>query len=400
MAMARRWLLAACLLVVAGCGTKVPQTPLEQAQSSFASGRWEQAVAQCDDLIGQDPDNAAAYLLRGRAHQCAGRLDKALADLTSAIRLNPNDSEAYYQRADVYRALGLVDLKEKDDLAAREHDPLYKASNLEPEDMLAADPRVRIDVPGTHLDDDGVLTDGKAAKPDFGEIGPPPADDLPEFKSIAETLFGPPPGPIDDQQGGRTSSRRKPDIGGLSSSSSGGLGSTTNKKPSTSSSGVGTLPGSKGGGVADGNRAGQLPAAGGVAPEADRPAPGTKRQLSLLGKQLPKVGAGLQVGEADAAPGPADDSRRPNPFDRNLKPYNFSSMRPTGIQDFTPRPEATAGRTTYGRIDPYGGLSGSRSRPGAGDPSANGAPPSSRRATTPTGPYVPQPPGLRYDGGY
>ncbi len=92
-------LLAIGLLAMTGCGGQVGGTPMEQAQAAFERGQWDPAVAACSEAIAQNPQDSAAYLLRGRAQHLAGRLDLAVADLTDAIRLNPQDPEAYYQRA-------------------------------------------------------------------------------------------------------------------------------------------------------------------------------------------------------------------------------------------------------------------------------------------------------------
>lgn len=91
-------LLAIGLLLVTGCSQKVAGTPSERAMAHFEMSQWEEAIKACSDAITDNPEDAAAYLLRGRAQQCVGRSDQAVADLTIAIRLDPKDPEAYYQR--------------------------------------------------------------------------------------------------------------------------------------------------------------------------------------------------------------------------------------------------------------------------------------------------------------
>ncbi len=86
------------MLAITGCGQRAAEPPLEHAESDFASGQWAQASAACNALIEENPNDAGAYLLRGRAQQCSGRLDMALADLTKAISLDPKRSREFYQR--------------------------------------------------------------------------------------------------------------------------------------------------------------------------------------------------------------------------------------------------------------------------------------------------------------
>ncbi len=209
--MVRQWWVAGLLLLAAGCGgSGRPQTALERAEANLRSGEWDQAIDDCTRLIAVDPNNAQAFLIRGQAHQCAGRPDEALSDLNNAIRLRPDDSEAYYQRADVYRTLGQMDLKEKDDLAARERDPAFKETHFEREDILAADPKIREVVPGGPPTDEQFLN----AKTDLPDTdvdlsGVRPLDDLPQAKSMAETIYGPPPGPIETEQASKSRLRKE-----------------------------------------------------------------------------------------------------------------------------------------------------------------------------------------------
>ena len=59
----------------------------------------EEAIADYDETIRLDPNNAEAYRVRAAAKFEIGRYEQAVADYDQAIRLNPNDAEAYRIRA-------------------------------------------------------------------------------------------------------------------------------------------------------------------------------------------------------------------------------------------------------------------------------------------------------------
>jgi Tfp pilus assembly protein PilF len=46
----------------------------------------------------QDPNNAAAFLNRGRAYQTVGELGRAVEDYNRAIDMDPQFADAYCQR--------------------------------------------------------------------------------------------------------------------------------------------------------------------------------------------------------------------------------------------------------------------------------------------------------------
>ena len=50
-----------------------------------------------------------AYSYRGWAHLSKGETDKAVADCNEAIRLDPEDAKAYYNRGVVYGEIGDTD---------------------------------------------------------------------------------------------------------------------------------------------------------------------------------------------------------------------------------------------------------------------------------------------------
>jgi hypothetical protein len=122
--------MAVGILLVAGCSEPAGISPLESAKSAFDSGQWTQAIADCSEAIRRNPQDGAAYLLRGRAYHCLGRLDPAILDFSEAIELKPDDAEAYYQRANAYGDGGETALQLADEKRGRELDPAYQQAYL------------------------------------------------------------------------------------------------------------------------------------------------------------------------------------------------------------------------------------------------------------------------------
>ena len=67
-------------------------------------GNLDNAIADYNEAIRLDPNNADAYYNRGIAWGRKGNLDNAIADYNEVIRLNPNFADAYYNR-------GIIKLK-------------------------------------------------------------------------------------------------------------------------------------------------------------------------------------------------------------------------------------------------------------------------------------------------
>lgn len=57
-----------------------------------------------DRAIAKNPDDAGAYLNRGRVHSQWGRRRKAIEDFSKAIQYNPNNPEVFPDLAEVYSA--------------------------------------------------------------------------------------------------------------------------------------------------------------------------------------------------------------------------------------------------------------------------------------------------------
>jgi tetratricopeptide (TPR) repeat protein len=74
--------------------------------SSYAKGKYDQAIEAYTKAIDIDPDFAKAYDNRGAAYAQEGNLSSAISDFTMAIANNPNDAEAYNNRGRAYAKLG------------------------------------------------------------------------------------------------------------------------------------------------------------------------------------------------------------------------------------------------------------------------------------------------------
>ncbi len=85
------------------------------------------------EAIRIEPENADAYLFRGRAYQGrngAGDIDAAINDFTTAIEIVPKDYEAYYSRSIAYRDRSDATQSEED--AALSRADHIKARELDP----------------------------------------------------------------------------------------------------------------------------------------------------------------------------------------------------------------------------------------------------------------------------
>ncbi len=81
---ARRYISAALLLLVAGCATYTSK--MQESRESFFDGRYDEALAGLDELIGGAKGNDVFLyrLERGRVNLAAGRYDSAIVDLQAA----------------------------------------------------------------------------------------------------------------------------------------------------------------------------------------------------------------------------------------------------------------------------------------------------------------------------
>ena len=111
----------------------------------FKSSNWEVARAYCDEAITNNPEDSAAYLIRGRISIEEQKFHEAIDDFSAAIRYDPNNPASYHHRAFAYRSTGDQQRARRDRRAARLNDPTFEKShpysidnqNLDPEVDLA-----------------------------------------------------------------------------------------------------------------------------------------------------------------------------------------------------------------------------------------------------------------------
>lgn len=88
-----------------------------EAEEHFSAGvqlqnqdRWEEAIAEYDEAIRLDPQNADVYSNRGFAYFKLDQFEQAILDYGEAIRLDPRNPMVYATRAVTYR---IVDKKDE-----------------------------------------------------------------------------------------------------------------------------------------------------------------------------------------------------------------------------------------------------------------------------------------------
>ncbi|HEV3299924.1 MAG TPA: tetratricopeptide repeat protein [Planctomycetaceae bacterium] len=67
---------------------------------------YDKALADFDEAVRRDPNQATFYCDRGTAHSYKRQNDQAISDYTEAIRLDPQFATAYVRRAFAWRAKG------------------------------------------------------------------------------------------------------------------------------------------------------------------------------------------------------------------------------------------------------------------------------------------------------
>ncbi len=65
----------------------------------FNSGQFKQALARADSAVTLNPQNAAAYHMRGKCYFMLNEFDKAATDLQKAVQLTPRDYDVAYTLA-------------------------------------------------------------------------------------------------------------------------------------------------------------------------------------------------------------------------------------------------------------------------------------------------------------
>ncbi len=88
----------AIILSLAGCGNGAVEHR-ERGVSFLPKGEYDAAIAEFNEAVRLDPNDAEAYRLRGDAWGFKRDNDKAIADYDESIRLDPNDPRAPSARA-------------------------------------------------------------------------------------------------------------------------------------------------------------------------------------------------------------------------------------------------------------------------------------------------------------
>lgn len=79
---------------------------INRANERVVNGNLEGALADFEDAIALNPNQATAFFNRGVLIHSLGKLEAAIQDFSAAIALLPDYDEPYYQRGNSYRQLG------------------------------------------------------------------------------------------------------------------------------------------------------------------------------------------------------------------------------------------------------------------------------------------------------
>lgn len=100
------WDLAVQAFEAAVAQSNDPGLRLALARVYFDRHRSQDAVRECQTVIGMDPSRADVHALLGLIHLSESRLEQAAAAFEKAAALIPADSRNFYRLADIYTALG------------------------------------------------------------------------------------------------------------------------------------------------------------------------------------------------------------------------------------------------------------------------------------------------------
>lgn len=82
------------------------QTGVERAREALQRNESDQALANLDEALRQDPANVAARVLRARIWNLRKEYAKAIQDCEVALKAAPKETDAYEQRAIAYAGMG------------------------------------------------------------------------------------------------------------------------------------------------------------------------------------------------------------------------------------------------------------------------------------------------------
>jgi len=121
------WVVLVILLVLVASRLAGAADAWQTADGLLMGGKAREAAAAYEKLLQQKPNEARAYMGRGRARWRLNELDGAIADFNKVLTLTPNDSTAYNNRALAY------DNKGRHELALADYS---KAIELNPKNAL------------------------------------------------------------------------------------------------------------------------------------------------------------------------------------------------------------------------------------------------------------------------
>ena len=101
-------LLPTLVLALSACGGGLSEADKHYnvGVELWEEGRLEEAIAEYDEAIRLDPQDAVAQYSRGNFYLNLGQYEKAIHDFDEAIRLDPDLALAYNSRGDAYAYLG------------------------------------------------------------------------------------------------------------------------------------------------------------------------------------------------------------------------------------------------------------------------------------------------------
>jgi tetratricopeptide (TPR) repeat protein len=94
-----------------------------RAVSRQALGQTVEAIADCDEAIGRNPEHADALYLRGTARKALGQVEAAISDMDAVLRIDPSYHEAYLVRGGLHYLQQHWEQAVADFTAAIEHLP-------------------------------------------------------------------------------------------------------------------------------------------------------------------------------------------------------------------------------------------------------------------------------------
>lgn len=91
-----------------------------QGTDKFHQGDYQGAIADLDQAIELNPENAFAYNNRGNTYYALQKYPQAIAEYDKAIALNPDYAEAYFNRGLAHTLMGNKAQATQDRLKAKQ----------------------------------------------------------------------------------------------------------------------------------------------------------------------------------------------------------------------------------------------------------------------------------------